>query len=88
VEGVFDVGQQASATARVFLDQGILGAIVLVLFFAIWKLWQQNNKSQERCVELALKVTETIDAVTSSLERNTDAIERIEQEREREEKKP
>ena len=88
MEAVFDVGQQASATARVFLDQGVLGAVVLVLFFAIWKLWQQNNKSQERCVELALKVTETIDAVTSSLERNTDAIERIEQEREREEKKP
>ncbi len=75
--------KQGPAVTQTFLDQGVLGAIVLVLFFAIWKLWQQNNKSQEKCVELALRVTEAVDTVTSSLERNTDALERrLERDRE------
>lgn len=86
MNGAFNLEQQASAITRIFIDQGILGAIVIVLLFAIWKLWQQNNKSQEKCIELALKVTEAVDAITSSLERNTDAIERLE--RDREERKP
>lgn len=69
---------QTSDVTKIFLSQGVLGALVLVLFFAIWKLWQKNNESQEKRVDLALKVTETVDVVTSSLERNTEAIERLE----------
>jgi hypothetical protein len=72
---------QTSDVTKIFLGQGVLGALVLVLFFAIWKLWQKNNESQEKRVELAMKVTETVDVVTSSLERNTDAIERLERDR-------
>lgn len=85
MQETLDIGKQASSTTQLFLDQGILGAVVLVLFFAIWKLWQQNNRSQEKCVELALQVAEVANTLTSSLDRNTDAIERLERDRDRRE---
>lgn len=72
-----------AGVTRTFLDQGVLGAVVLVLCFAIYKLWQKTNELQERCVTLALKSTEAVEVVTASLERNTDAIERLERIRER-----
>ncbi len=68
----------SDGVTQVFLDQGVLGAVVIVLLFAVYKLWQKNNELHEKCVSLAMQVTEVAETVTSSLERNTDAIKRFE----------
>ena len=77
--------KQTAEVTRTFLDQGVLGAVVIVLFFAVYKLWQKNNESQEKCVELAMQATKAVDAVTSSLDRNTDSLERLARDQDREE---
>lgn len=63
--------------SQIFLDQGVLGAVVLVLLFVVYKLWQKNNELHEKCLTISLQVTEVANTVASSLERNTDAIERL-----------
>lgn len=66
---------------QAFLDQGVLGVVVLILLFVVYKLWQKNNELHEKCVTLAMGVTEVANTVASSLDRNTDAIERLERDR-------
>lgn len=60
--------------AAILLAQGPLGVVVLAQAYWIWKLNGQLTVIQEKRVQDAYKLAETVTVCASALERNTDAV--------------
>lgn len=70
------VDSRANGVLDIFLSQGVLGALVVVLLYAVYRQNKHLHEIQEKRVELAMKVTSAADATVETLDRNTEALER------------
>jgi hypothetical protein len=61
-------------TVEVFLQSGVLGAVVVVLLWAVWKLFSLYTAAQEKRIAEALEWKQSIDANTLAIKDLTDAI--------------
>ena len=62
---------------EVLLAHGPLGVVVLAQGYWIWKLQGQLSAAQEKRVQDAYRLAETVATCTSALERNTDVLDAL-----------
>jgi uncharacterized protein YpmS len=64
----------APGVAQVFLQQGIMGALVIVLGIVAWKLFQLLQQSQEKRIEEAKANATALLQATTAIEQLTELI--------------
>lgn len=60
--------------AQILLSQGIIGVIVIAQGYWIWRLHAQLVATQEKRVQDAYRIAETLTSCAGALERNTEIL--------------
>lgn len=67
----------ADSFISAMLEHGPLGLVALIATFAAYKLAHKVDNIQERRVTDIEKVLATVSAITTAMDRNTEALERL-----------
>jgi Flp pilus assembly protein TadB len=54
--------------AEIYLNYGVLGATIMILFVVAWRQWVQNDRLQERRVEELKSALETVNKIVATLD--------------------
>jgi hypothetical protein len=57
-----------------FLDQGVLGLVIIALGFAVWRLWSKYDDIQEKRIAEAREGIKAIENSTNTLETMTEVL--------------
>ena len=57
-----------------FLDQGVLGLIIVALGFAVWRLWAKYDDIQEKRIAESRESIKAIETSTNTLETLTEVL--------------
>lgn len=57
-----------------FLNQGVLGLVVVALGFAVWLLWRQVNDIQEKRIAEMREGVKAVEQNTNTLETLTEVL--------------
>lgn len=57
-----------------FLDQGVLGLVIVALGFLVWKLWNKYDDIQEKRIAESREAIKAIESNTNTLETMTEVL--------------
>lgn len=57
-----------------FLDQGVLGLIIVALGFAVWKLYSKYDEVQEKRIAESRESVKAVEQNTNTLETMTEVL--------------
>lgn len=62
------------AVIKGFLDQGVLGLVIIALGFAVWRLWSKYDEIQEKRIAESREAIKSIETSTNTLETLTEVL--------------
>ncbi len=57
-----------------FLDQGVLGLLIISMGFVIWRLWSKYDEVQEKRIAEARESVKAVEQNTNTLETMTEVL--------------
>lgn len=71
---IIAAGQVVDKVIQGFLDQGVLGLVIVALGFAVWRLWLKYDDIQEKRIAEAREGIKAIEQSTNTLETLTEVL--------------